>query len=130
MATFHGKEGVVETDGNAVANIVEWTVTETGAVAPDTVMGAAAETHKIGIPAWVASITCRWDDTDTNGQVALTILASVTLALNPEGDSTGDFQYTGTATVTSRGASARFDDVVEQTFELTGNGALTLGTHS
>jgi len=94
-------------------------------------MGDSYKTHiaSSGIKEWSGSMTCHWDETDTNGQVAMTVGASVTLNLYPEGATTGDKYYTGTATITERGITTRMDgDTIRATFSFLGNGSLTLST--
>jgi len=48
--------------------------------------------------------------------------------LYPEGDTTGDTYYTGTALVTGVSRSASFDGMVEATISVQGTGALTSAT--
>lgn len=127
MATHHGKEGVVKIGANTVAEIVDFSVNEQAEIADDTAMGDAANTHLVGHVSWTAECKCHWDETDTSGQGAMTIGASVVLHLHPEGATSGDVDMTGTATVTGKSQSVPLRGVVEQSFTLTGNGALTIG---
>ncbi len=128
MATSHGKDGIVKVGANAVAETTQWSVTQTAETADDTAQGDSWRSHIVGLNAWTASITCHWDPSDTNGQVALTIGASVTLNLYPSDDASGDAEYTGTATVTSIGIQSSVDGIVSQSFDCQGNGALTIST--
>lgn len=131
MATHWGNEGQVKIGSNAVAEIDSFKADETVTPVDDTAMGDAYKTHiaSSGIKEWTAECVCHWDETDTNGQQALTVGASVTLNLYPEGSTTGDSYLTGTATVTSRGMTVVKDgDTIRQTFQFLGNGALTRGT--
>jgi len=128
MATFNGNAGAVEIGANAVAEVLDFSIEETANTVDDTVLGDTAMTHLAGLNSWSGSVNCYWDDTDTNGQVALTIGASVTLRLGPEGLTTGDALYSGTATVTGISRSVANDSTVTQAFTFTGNGALTIGT--
>ena len=128
MATHHGKSGVVKVGGVTVAEVDRWNVRETVETADDTAMGDAAMTHLVGIPGWNGSLQCHWDETDTLGQQALTIGASVTLALYPEGAGSGATYYTGTASITDKGIEVAKNGVVSQSFDFLGNGALTKTT--
>jgi len=130
MATFSGNAGIVKTGSNAVAEVLDFSISESANTIDDTVLGDASTTHKTGLLSWSGSINCYWDDTDTNGQVALTIGSSVALNLLPEGDTTGDAQYSGTATITGIERAIGNDSIVTQSFTFTGNGALTIGTAS
>ena len=73
-------------------------------------------------------MTCHWDETDTNGQEALSIGASVTLGLYPEGDASGAQYFSGTATVTEIGRPVTQDEITNVTFSFLGNGALAKDT--
>jgi len=128
MSNHIGNEGKVKIGSNAVAEIRGWEIQEQAKTVDDTVMGDDWETHKVTHKNWTASANCLWDETDTTGQGACTVGASVTLNLYPEGDGSGDTYLTGTATVTSVGASAAHDGIVERAIQFQGNGALTLAT--
>ena len=128
MATFSGNDGIVKNGANQVAEVLDWALSESANTIDDTVLGDTSTTHKTGLLSWSGSINCYWDDTDTNGQVALTIGSSVTLNLLPEGATTGDAQYSGTATITGIERAVANDSIVTQAFTFTGNGALTIGT--
>jgi hypothetical protein len=128
MATNIGKDGAVYSGSNAVAEIKEWSLETTSEVADDTVMGDAWMTHTATQKSWTASFTAFWDPTDTTGQQTLTEGASVTLKLYPTGNNSGDYEWSGTATITSVSKSASFDGFVEASFSAQGNGALVEGT--
>lgn len=130
MATTHGKYGIVKIGANTVAETTSWSISETAETVDNTAQGAAARTHLLGQTSWTASISAHLDPSDTNGQEALTVGASVTVNLYPAGDQTGDREYTGTATVTSVSPSSEMASVNSVSFELQGNGALTKGAVS
>lgn len=125
MATFKGKDGVVKSGANAVAEVRSWTVEEKGENLDDTVMGDDWRTRVAMIKDWSGSIDCLFDDTDTNGQTTLVAGASVTLHLQMEGDTTGDHDLTGTAIITGRTITAQYDGLVEASFTFEGSGALS-----
>ncbi len=125
MATAHGKDGAVEVGGTAVAEVVDFQITETANTAEDTVMGDDWETHLVGTKTWNGSLTCRYDNDDATGQGALTVGESVSLALYPEGNSGGNEEKTGTATITEVTRTVQRDSVVEKSFNFLGSGALT-----
>jgi hypothetical protein len=52
----------------------------------------------------------------------------VTVKFYPEGATTGDKYYTGTALVTGISRSASVDGMVDASYSLKGTGALTLAT--
>ena len=90
----------------------------------DTTMGDSARTHIVTLTSFDGSLDVYWDETDTNGQVALGVGSSVTLDLYPEGEGAGATYYTGTASVTSVNKSSSFDGMVEQSISVQGNGPL------
>ncbi len=128
MATHAGKEGTVKVGANTIAEIRDWSITETAETTDDTSMGDSDRTHIFTVGSWEASISSWWDETDTNGQGAMTRGASVTLNLYPEGAVSNDIFYTGTATVTGITRNAALDGMVEVAFTCLGNGALTEST--
>lgn len=128
MATHAGSEGTVKVGANAIAEIRSYTVTETADTIEDTSMGDSSRTYLPSLKTFSGSIECFWDETDTNGQVALAVGSSVTLNFYPEGSSTGDKYYSGTAIVTGLTVTASFDGMVEASFTFQGTGALSLST--
>ena len=127
MATFDGNAGVVKVGSNAVAEVTQWSVNEGIQVKDDTAMGDTSDTHLTGRKNWSGSLTCHWDDTDTNGQEALVIGASVTLNLLAEGVAAAQDQMSGTSSITDVGVTVEKDGVIQRTFSFLGNGALTHG---
>ena len=128
MATHTGSEGVVKVASNTVAEVRSYSIEQTGATVEDTAMGDAARTFVAGLTSWTGTIDCWWDETDTNGQVALSVGSSVTLNIYPEGASSGDVYYSGTALVTSHSKSGSFDGMVEASIGVQGTGALSTAT--
>lgn len=128
MATHTGSEGTVKVGSNAVAEIRSFSLEETADTLDDTTMGDTARTYKSSLTNFTGSLDVYWDETDTSGQGALTIGASVTLNVYPEGDTSGDTYYSGTAIVTGVTRSASFDGLVEASISVQGSGALTATT--
>jgi predicted secreted protein len=128
MATHTGSEGVIKSGANTVAEVRSYTVSETGDTIEDTSMGDASRTYKAGLKTWTASVEAMWDETDTTGQGSFDVGASVTLNVYPEGSTTGDIYYTGSAIVTGKTVNATFDGMVEASFTLQGTGALSEST--
>lgn len=125
MATHTGSEGIVKSGANSVAEVRSYTVSETGDTIEDTSMGDASRSYKAGLKTWTASVEAYWDETDTNGQGTFDVGSEVTLNIYPEGSSSGDTYYTGTAIVTGKTVNATFDGMVEASFTLQGTGALS-----
>ena len=132
MANHAGNEGTVHIASNVVAEIRSWSLEEQGETADTTTFANAGgwRTHLHTLKGWSGELECYWDETDSNGQGSLTIGASVTLNVYPEGDSSGDVSYSGTATVTGITRQAAVDGIVEAAFSFQGNGQLTEATVS
>jgi predicted secreted protein len=128
MANHKGSEGVVKVGANAVAEVKSYSLTETADTIEDTVMGDSARTYQSSLTSFSGSLDVHWDETDTTGQGALTIGASVTLNVYPEGASTGDTYYSGTAIVTSIAVTGSFDGMVMASIGVQGTGALSKST--
>jgi len=127
MATHTGSEGTVKVGANAVAEIRSFSIDSTADTAEDTTMGLSYRTYKTTLKGWSGSLDCFWDETDTTGQGAIVDGAEITLNLYPEGATTGDKYYTGTAIVTGSTVTQSFDGMVEASFKFQGTGTLTLG---
>lgn len=128
MATHAGSEGTVKVGSNAIAEIRSFSIEETADTLEDTTMGDTARTYKSSLTSFSGSVDVLWDETDSSGQGALTIGASVTLNLYPEGDAASDTYLTGSAIVTGRSISSSYDGLVEMSITVQGNGALTSTT--
>ncbi len=129
MATHLGKEGTVQVGSNAIAEIRSFSVDESIDVVEDTSMGDSAKTYLASIKDFSGTIDVLFDETDTNGQTALSVGSSVTVNFAPEGTTSGDVKLTGTAIVTGKSVSSSFDGLVESTITIQGTGGLTTGTY-
>jgi hypothetical protein len=128
MANHTGSEGTVAIGSNIIAEIRSFSIEWTSDTTEDTVMGDTFRTHKPTLRSWTASVDCFWDETDTNGQVALVPGTVVTFNGYPEGNTVGDVYYTGQAIVTGKTINSNFDGMVEATITLQGTGAITEAT--
>ena len=128
MATHKGSEGIVKVGSNSVAEIRSYSIEESADTLEDTSMGDSARTYKPSLTSFSGSLDVFWDETDSSGQGALSIGSEVTLNVYPEGDTTGDTYYTGSAIVTGVSRTGAFDGLVEASISVQGNGALTEST--
>ena len=128
MANHKGSEGTVHIGTNAVAEIKSINLSESMNLIDDTNIGDTAKTFQSGTTEWEGSVDCFWDETDTNGQVALTIGASVTVKFYFEGATSGDTFYSGTGLVTGITRGSAVDGMVDASFTLKGTGALATST--
>jgi len=90
-------------------------------------MGTTARTYKAGLTAWSGTASLFWDELDT-GQLGLVLGTEVTIKVYPEGATTGDKYYTGSAIITAKSVSASFDGLVESSISFQGTGALSFST--
>lgn len=129
MATHLGKEGTVQVGSNAIAEIRGFSIDETIDTVEDTSMGDSSKSYLASIKDFSGSVDVLYDETDTNGQTALSIGSSVTLNFAPEGTDSGDVKLTGTAIVTGKSITSTFDGLVESTITVQGTGGLTTTTY-
>jgi len=130
MANHAGKEGLVTVDANTVAELTSWSFDESASTIDDSELSDAAESFLVDKTSWSGSIDAHWDETDTTAQGAMTIGASVTVVFKPEGATTGDTIYTGTAVVVGVSRGGSIGGMVSSSFSLTGVGALVAGVHA
>ena len=125
MATHTGSAGTIKIGANAVAELRSFSIEETADTVEDTVMTDTARSFKPTLTSFSGSADVYWDETDTNGQVALSVGAEVTIGFYPEGDTSTSTYYSGSCIVTGVSRSSSFDGLVEASISLQGNGALT-----
>lgn len=128
MALHKGSEGYVKVGSNTVAEIRDWSLSESADTIETTSMGDSARTYVPSLTSASGSVACHWDEADTTGQGAMTVGAEVTLNLYPEGSDTGDTYATLSAIITEAGVSSSYDGLVQASFSFTANGAVTWGT--
>ena len=128
MATHTGSAGTVKVGSNAVAELKSWSLDQTQDTVETTKLGDTVKTYSVTQSSSSGTMDCFWDETDTNGQVACTIGATVTLNLYPEGATSGDTYYTGSAIITSVGVAQTHDGIVERSIGFQISGAVTIGT--
>ena len=129
MATHLGKEGTVQVGSNAIGEIRGFSIDETIDTVEDTSMGDASKSYLASIKDFSGSIDVLYDETDTNGQTALAVGATVTLNFAPEGTASGDVKLTGSAIVTGKSINSSFDGLIEASISIQGTGGLTTTTY-
>ena len=128
MATHTGSAGLVKVGSNTAAEIRSFTLDTSAEVLEDTTLGDTSRTYQIGKKGATVSVECWWDETDTNGQIAMAAGSQVVLNLYPEGADSGDYYFSGTYIITGSSVSVPTDGIIEATFNATMTGALTRGT--
>lgn len=128
MATYTGNDGVVKVGTNTVAEVTSFTVTENADRVEDTALGDTNRTYKSGLSDVSGTIECHYDDTDTNGQGAMTVGSTVSLVLWPLGAGTGNPEWTVSATILGINTTVQFNEIIGASFEWGAAGTLTKGT--
>ena len=128
MANHTGVSGLIKVGTNTIAEVRSFTLNTTAELLEDTALTDAAKTYQIGKKGATASIECFWDETATNGQIAIAEGNQDTMTLYPEGADSGDYYYGGTWIVSGNSVSTPTDGIIEATFDGTLTGALTRGT--
>ena len=127
MAVHNGSDGVIKVGANTVAEVRSYSLDESADVVEKTAMGDSSRSYLSTLTQFTASVDVFFDETDT-AQTALSVGSTVTLEVYPEGTSTGDTYYSGSALVTGFTRSASFDGLVEASVTLQGSGGLTTST--
>ena len=128
MATHTGSSGLVKVGTNTVAEVRSFTLDTTAELLEDTALTDTSKTFQVGKKGATASVECFWDETDTNGQIAIAEGEQVTLYLYPEGATSADYYFGGTWIISANSVSTPTDGMIEATFSATLTGALTRGT--
>lgn len=128
MSIHKGSEGLVKVGANTVAEVRSYSIDESADTIESTSMGDAAKTFESSLTSFSGSVECFWDETDTTGQVAMSIGSTITLNLYPEGADSGDTYYSGSAIITGKTVSGSHDGLVEASISFQGSGALTITT--
>ena len=120
---------MVQTSSNDIAEVRSYSITESGDTTESTAMGDSAKTYEPTLTEFSGSIDLFFDDTDTSGQVSLTVGSEFTLNLGPEGTTSGKYKLSGTGIVTEKTITAAHDGLVEMTIGFQGDGALSIGSY-
>ena len=127
MATHTGSEGTIKVGSDTVGELRSFSLESTAETIEDTSMGDTSRTYKVGLKTFTGTASVFFDETDT-AQNALVAGAEITLNVYPEGASSGDTYYSGSAIVTGRTINSSFDGMVEAEISFQGTGALTTST--
>jgi predicted secreted protein len=127
MATHTGSEGTIKIGANTLGELRSFSLETTAETIEDTSMGDTSRTYKVGLKTFTGTASVFFDETDT-AQPSLVSGAEITINVYPEGASSGDTYYTGSAIVTGRTINSSFDGMVEMEISFQGTGALTEST--
>ena len=128
MATHTGSSGIIKIGTNTIAEVRSFTIDTTAELLEDTTLTDTSKTFKVGKKGATVSVECFFDETDTNGQIALAEGSSVAMDLFPEGADSSDYYFSGTWLVTATSVSVPTDGIIEATFSATLTGNLSRST--
>jgi len=98
MATHTGSEGTIKIGSDVLGELRSFSLESSAETIEDTSMGDTARTYKVGLTAFSGTASVFFDETDT-AQGNVDAGASITLSVFPEGATSGDTFYSGTAIV-------------------------------
>ena len=127
MATHHGKEGVVTVGGTGVGELTGFTLETTADVVEDTQLSDSTKSFVAGRTSFSGTLEMSYDETDSPQQT-LTAGSSISFVLLPEGNTSGDEDFTGTGIVTGMSINDSLDAIVTRSITFQGTGSLTRST--
>lgn len=125
MATHLGKDGLIKVGGETIAEVRSWSLSSSVEVVDGSRLGSDWKIQYPTQKSWHGSLSCFWDDADSQGQGVLILGALVTLQLYCEIAISPAFS--GTALITGIEYSATHTGLVEASISFQGNGALEIG---
>ena len=128
MANHIGVDGLVTVGGVTIAELKGFSIEESVNAIDNSTINDLASSVVAGRTSWTGSIEVQWDETDATGQGVMTVGATAVLVFGPEGNTTGDTIFTGTAIVASVSKAVADEAVITQSFSVTGVGALVEST--
>ena len=129
MAAHKGSEGLVQAGGSTIGQLTGYTLDESAEVIDQTILSSTSKVNVAGTLGFSGSVDLLFDEADTP-QMTLIAGANITFLFLPEGNTSGDYSFSGVGVVDSVSYSAAVDGNVTSTASFQGTGALTRGTGS
>ena len=127
MAAHKGSEGLVTAGGSVIGQLTGYSLDETSEVIDQTILSSTSKINVAGTLGFSGSVDLLFDEADSP-QMTLVAGASLSFVFLPEGNTSGDYSFTGTGIVNSVSYSAAVDGNVTSTASFDGTGALARGT--
>ena len=124
MATHLGKDGLIKVSGETIAEVRSWSLSTSVEVVDGSRLGTDWKIQYPVQKSWHGSLSCFWDNEDSQGQGVLSLGSLVTLQLYCIDISPA---FSGTALITSLEYSAAHTGLVEASISFQGSGALEIG---
>lgn len=132
MATTTAASGVLKAGASGseaqILEITSYSLDYNSDTTEDTVIGDTARTYKATLKSFTATVDCIWDPAAGSNQDEFSMGSTVSFQIYPEGDSSSDTYYYGSAIVTGRSLTTSVGEMVTASFSLQGTGDLTTGT--
>lgn len=133
MAVKSGSSGLVKmhtADGSeaAVGSVRNFSIESTTDTIESSVMGNTDRAYLKGLSSHTVSVEAYWDEADTVQQL-LDPGTTIFFEVHPTGSGSGEEYYHGSGVLTSKSISAAFDGMVEASFSLQVNGAVTTASN-
>ena len=122
MAVHHGSTGLVKSGAAVVAEVTEWSYSESADVTERKILlggGVSTPTPIVGSATGSGSVACHLDAGDP-GQDAMTTGATVALSLHVGDDTSGNTVFSGNVVITGREISNGAEGVTTISFNYSG----------
>lgn len=130
MATYKGKDGILELNEQAVGQLRQFAINHSQAELDSTVMGDQWSRVEGGHQSWDGSATVLFDQEDLGQQEIALTGAKVSVSFYPAGTGVGNLVFSGTALITAANLTVSYDGLVEYAVTFRGDGELTQATGS
>ena len=127
MATHLGSEGVIKAGGTAIGELTGYSLETSAEIVDASILSSTSAVNVAGKKSFSGSVELFFDETD-RPQMTLVEGATIAFLFLPEGDTSGDYSYSGNGIVNSVSVSGGIDSIVTHNVSFTGTGALTRGT--
>ena len=128
MAVHAGSEGTIKIGSSTLGEIKSFSINESADTIEKTKMGDSARSFLPGLQSFDGTASVNFDETDAGQNACDVGGTAITLEVYPEGATTGDTYFTGSAIVTGFAINSSFDGIVEAEISFQGSGGLTKTT--
>lgn len=131
MAVTRACYGVIKVGSATVAEVKGWGADQQATEINTSVIGSCTESWEAGPVSETGTVDCFWDATDATGQELFVPGDTISLVVQPEGDTAGDVTYSGDIIVLGVAKAGTVGDIVSRTMNYrVKDGFLTEGTVS
>lgn len=128
MAKIAGRDGQLKSGATLIAHVRNWTINETSPQIDLTAMGDSFADQTAGLPSISGQMQLWWDNAADAGQATLDNASEFTLEVHPEGDSSGNVQWSVDIAITEVVRTGSHDGGVEMNISWVGRSVVTEST--